>query len=132
LISSTKLSRLLVKKISISKHLDEIEKNQKKQGRKFKDGHLKAIKHLINKKEKRHEHKVLFMSECIEMGIVYDDVLEDLCFQAKNKEEKQEIVLPLDLTLAITACLAGGFLVLIPTPATEMVGVAVFTWALSS
>lgn len=116
------------KKISIANHIKEIEKEQKKKGRKFQPGHLEAIKKLIEKKEKRHEHKVIFMAECIQLGIVYDDFLEEICFLAKHKDEKGEVAIPLDLTLAVTACLAGGFLMLIPTPATELIGYTVAAW----
>lgn len=114
-------------KIDISKHLDHIEKESKKQGAKQSSKEFKFVKEKIKKKDKRRSHKAEFINECISLGIDYDDDLEALVYEAKHKDKdkenekedkKEEIIveLPYVFVAGVTISLAGLFITCIPIP----------------
>jgi len=113
------------KAISLDSMLDKAQRDIKQRGKQISKDQFSAIKKLFKKKESKHNHKIQFMAECIEMGIVYDAELEQMAFEAKHKEDQPEIVLSLQLALGVTCCCVGGFLMFIPIPMSLAVGEAV-------
>lgn len=72
------------KKIDIEKELKQVEKEVAAKGGKLHKNDIKKISKLIKEKEKKHNHKALFMADCIEYGIEYDAELANLDFMAKH------------------------------------------------
>ena len=117
------------KNISIDSMLDKMQNHLKQNGHKLSKDQIKAIKKMFKKKESKHKHKIQFMADCIEMGVIYDAELEQMAFEAKHrddKEDKEEVVISLPMALGVTCCCAGGFLFFIPIPLCVTVGEAVF------
>ena len=117
------------KSISISQFLDSAQKEMKARGKKIGKVQLDAIKKYFKKKESKRAHKVWFMAECIEMGVVYDDALEQAVFESKHTDVKDPgIIIPLGLSIGITCCVCGGVLMMIPLPFCREVGAGVLTF----
>jgi hypothetical protein len=119
------------KKISIDSILDNMQSQLKQKGHKLSKDQLSAVKKMFKKKESKHNHKIQFMADCIEMGIIYDADLEQMAFEAKHKDDKPEIVLSLPMALGVTCCCVGAFLMFIPIPVSMAVGEAVCTFGAS-
>lgn len=116
------------KKISIDSVLDNMQTVLKQKGHKLSKDQLSAFKKMFNKKESKRDHKIMFMADCIEMGVVYDAELEQMAFEAKHKDDKPEVVLTLTMALGVTCCCAGAFLMFIPIPVSMAVGEAILTF----
>lgn len=112
------------KRIDIESQLDQIERNATKQGAKFKKGEMKQIKSLLKKKDKKHSHKALYLAERDMYDIPFDPMECEFLYKAASKhdkhEEKEEVELPLRVTIGITASLCGYFLSFIPHPYAKM------------
>jgi hypothetical protein len=109
------------KKIDLEHHLDHIEKEVRKKGGQFKPGEMKQIKKMLKKKEKKRNHKALYLYECNLWDISFDQFECDYHYQAsksdkKREKEDTEIEVPLRLTVGVTAFLCGCFLKIIPHP----------------
>ena len=91
---------------------------------------------MIEKREKKKEHRLFFMNDCYMNDLQYDascyEILADMDFQAKHKDkddEKQEkeVYIPVTVTIGITAALCGYFLKIIPHPACQAASVFLVT-----
>jgi hypothetical protein len=78
------------KKIDLNKQLDVVEKEIKKNGGKLLKGEMKAIRKILDKKQKRIEHKAMYMEICQEHNIPYNSEEEILLYEAKHSNEKKE------------------------------------------
>lgn len=107
-------------KINLENQLDQIEKEIKKDGGKLKKDEFKKIRKIIKDKEKRSNHKAMYMADCMAYGIEYNTEIECLNFMAKHghdmDEEKEEVVLPIRVTIGVTVALCGLFLMFVPIP----------------
>lgn len=112
------------KSINLESQLDQIEKDAIKQGAKFRKGEMKQIKSLLKKNEKKHNHKAVYLTECNMYNIPFDQLECDHLYKAVSKhdkkEDKEEIEVPLRVTIGITASLCGYFLSFIPHPHAQM------------
>lgn len=113
------------KKIDIDAHLDQIERDAKKQGAQFKKNEMKQIKKDLKKAGKKHHHKALFLYECNMYDIEFTQADCDFHFEnlmmAKHshghgKEDEKEVKVPIRVSIGITASLCGYFLSFIPHP----------------
>jgi hypothetical protein len=110
------------KKIDLENHLNQIEKEAKKKGAKFKSGEIKQIAKMLKKKGKKRNHKALYLYECNIYNIPFDQLECDYLYQASKhdkkdeKEDKEEIEVPLRLSVGVTASLCGYFLGFVPHP----------------
>ena len=107
------------KKIDLEDHLNQIEKEAKRRGAQFKSGEMKQIKKMLKKKEKKQNHKALYLYECNMYDISFDQFECDYLYQASKhvkNEDKEDIDVPLRLTIGVTASLCGYFLKFIPHP----------------
>lgn len=114
------------KQIDIDAQLDQIERDAIKQGAKFKKGEMKQIRSVLKKKEKKHNHKALYLAECNMYDIPFDNVECDFLYKSASKhdkkEDKEEQELPLRVTVGVTASLCGYFLKFIPHPYAQTAG----------
>lgn len=121
-------------KIDISKSLDQVEKEIKAKGGKISKAELKAIKNTINKSEKKHNHKALYMAAALESGCNYDaeavntewDYLCKSASKGKDKED-EEMILPVRVTVGVTIALVGGFITILPFPPCKTWGPALIS-----
>lgn len=112
------------KKVDIDGHIDQIERDAKKQGAQFKKGEIKQYKKDIKKTGKKHGHKAVFLYECNMYGIDFSQEACDLDFNymlsksAKHhgKDDEKEVKVPIRVSIGITASLCGYFLSFIPHP----------------
>lgn len=113
-------------KINLDKQLDQIEKDIKKDGGKFKKEEFNKIRKIIKDKEKRSNHRAMYMADCIAYGIEYNAEVETLNFMAGHghdkDEEKEEVVLPIRVTIGVTVALCGLFLMFVPFPICQTYG----------
>ena len=116
------------KKIDLEAHVDAIEKEAKKRGAKFKPGEIKQVKKDLKKKNKKHEHKAMFLYDCNMFGIDFNqdecDFHFDNMYMAKTakghgKEDDKEVKVPIRISIGITASLCGYFLGFIPHPVAQ-------------
>jgi len=113
------------KKIDLDKQLDKVEKQMKDGGAKYSSSEMKKIRKSIKSKEKRSNHKALYMAECMELGIDYSADMEAMVYMAKHgkdKEEEPTIEMPLRVTVGVTIALCGLFLCFIPIPVCQAWG----------
>jgi hypothetical protein len=112
------------KKIDISKYLHQIEKKIKDKGGKISQQELDQIKKTIKEGEARHNHQALYMASAMESGCDYNaEAIEIewnyLCNSAstsKDKDSKEEITLPVRVTVGVTIALVGLFITVLPFP----------------
>lgn len=117
------------KAISFNQFFDYAQNEMKARGKKISKGQMEGIKKFFKKKEAKHSHKILFMAECISMGVEYDAELEQLAFEAKHEDLKDPgIVPPLGLSIGIACCVCGGVLMMLPIPFSKNVGAGVLTF----
>lgn len=125
---------ILGKSVNLDSLFDAIDVEIKKNGQKPDKTKLSFIKKLIKKKESKINHKVMFMANCIEMGIGYDAELEHLSFIAKHKEDKEKDIglgdIPIDLSIGIVCCVCGGVLAMIPIPMSREIGMSLFGYGI--
>lgn len=112
-------------KIDIEKALDYVFQEVKKKGKKIDKSYEKTLKEMFKKHKVRFDHKKEFQKQCFINNIAYDDVLENLEFIAKHKDdhskdEKVEVRLPIRLVIGITATLCGVFLLFVPHPGAQV------------
>lgn len=118
------------KKIDIEKSFAQVEKEAKAKGQKIDKNHLKILKNRFKTHEKRADHKAVYMAHCMEFDIPYNAVEEQILyenymtsspdyFEAKSnhgKDDDEENVLPLRVTIGVTMALVGIFLYVVPFP----------------
>lgn len=122
----------LGKAVSLDKVFDSVKNQLKNEGINIKDEYFKNYKKIYKHKEKKHMHQLGYIAECLENGIEYDAALCELDFQCKHKDsDKEPIILPFQLQLGITCCLAGGFLSLIQIPFVSNIGYGVFNFGIA-
>lgn len=111
-------------KIKLSPLFDQIEKEMKKSGAKFSKDEFKQVKKAIEKKEKRLDHKDLYMQDCIEYGIDFDEDVELFLYEKKHgkDEEKSEMCMPIRVTIGVSVALCGLFLFFVPIPQCKTAG----------
>lgn len=113
------------KKINLEKHLDQIEQDIKNDGGKLKKDEFKKIRKIIKDKEKRSDHKAMYMADCMAYGIEYNTEVENLNFILKHghdKDENKEVDLPIRVTIGVTVALCGLFLMFVPVPICQAYG----------
>lgn len=117
-------------KIDLSKNLDQVEKEARARGRPVDKKYMNEMRRRLNKEERRHAHKAIYMASCIEYGLPYNAEEELLIYQASakvlimlkhshekdKKDNDKEIVLPLRVTIGVTMSLVGLFLYVVPLP----------------
>lgn len=112
------------KKCDIDTQLDQIEREATQRGAQFKRGEMKQIRTMLRKSEKKHNHKALYLAECNMYDIPFDQLECDYLYKAASKhdkkEDKEEVELPLRVTIGVTASLCGYFLSFIPHPYAQM------------
>lgn len=118
--------------VNIDSIFDNVQKNLKKEGHKLNKDVWKNYKKTFKSKEKKHNHKMRYMAQCIEFGIDYDPFNAQFDFEAKhrNPDEAPEVLIPFEVALGVTCCLCGGFLYLVPLPMCQPVGTGVFNFGI--
>lgn len=102
------------KKIDLDKQLDHVEKEMKKGGAKVSSSEMKQVRKLIKHKEKRAMHKEMYLADCIVCGMEYNAEWEQLEYSAKHEGDKEEVELPLQVTIGVSVALCGLLLTFIP------------------
>lgn len=104
------------KKIDLKKELDRVEKEVNKMGGKFKKGEIKSIHNMIKNKEKKYNHKALYIADCMEFYLEYSAEDEQILFHAKHgyENEEEEMEIPLRITVGVIKALCGEFFIVIP------------------
>lgn len=120
--------------IDLDHHLDIIEKEMKKNGAKYSKSEMKQVRAVIKKSEKKHNHKALYMANSLEHDLEYDEALMNieydyLCRAAKSKEkdDTEEMALPVRVTVGVTMALCGLFITIIPIPICRTYGPQIVT-----
>lgn len=109
-------------KIQFGKALDQVEKEIKSRGGKIDSKVMKKIKKDLEKKEKRANHKSLYMSNCLEFNLPHNAEEEACLFEvaypiaSSINDKDDEICVPLRVTIGVTVALCGVFLLFVPLP----------------
>jgi hypothetical protein len=117
-------------KIDINKSLDQVEREIKHKGSKISNAEIKAIRKIIKDNEKKHNHKAIYMTACMESGVEYNPEavnfeFDYLCKAAKHdkdKDKEEEIVLPVRVTVGVVMALCGVFITVLPFPPCKTYG----------
>jgi hypothetical protein len=117
-------------KINIDKSLDQIEKEIKHKGSKISKAEIKSIRKTIKDHEKKHNHKALYMAAAMESGCEYNPEavhfeFDYLCKAAKHghdKDEGEEMVMPVRVTVGVVMALCGLFITILPFPPCKTYG----------
>lgn len=112
------------RRIDIDSQLDQIERDAKKGGAKFKSGEMKAIRNKLKKADKKSGHKAHYLFQCNMYAIDFDQSACDLDFDnyymaARSKHDKEDdkkVEVPLRVSIGVTCSLCGYFLSFIPHP----------------
>lgn len=116
------------RKIDLDTHIDAIEKEAKTQGAKFKPGEIKQVKKDLKKKNKKHEHKAMFLYDCNvfcidfnqdECDFHFDNIHMAKSAKGHGKEDEKEVKVPIRISIGISASLCGYFLSFIPHPVAQ-------------
>ena len=117
-------------KINVDKFVDDVGSEIKKKGQKAPKKEFDAIKKKIKSRDKKHKGHALYLANTMyldgyEMN-EHDEVMMVGDFMAKSaekhdkdkdKDDKEEVVLPSLLVYGVTISLCGLFLMCIPIPA---------------
>lgn len=117
-------------KINVDKFMDDVGSELKKKGHKAPKKEFDAIKKKIKSRDKKHKGHALYLANTMyldgyEMN-EHDEVMMVGDFMAKSakkndkdkdKDDKEEVVLPSLLVYGVTISLCGLFLMCIPIPA---------------
>lgn len=112
-------------KINIENSLDKVEQEAKARGRPVPKDQMKEMRRRLKKADKRHNHKAMYMANCIEYDLPFNADEESLLYvMAKNSHRKdkdnKEDVLPLRVTIGVTMSLVGLFLYVVPLPVCKL------------
>lgn len=109
--------------IDIAKQLNEVQRRAKAKGQKIENKHIKVLKSEFQKIENKHKHRADYMIECMKLDIPYTAFEADLHFDAlytsKNQnqpDKKDEVYIPITVTVGVTLSLCGLFLLFVPIP----------------
>ncbi len=117
-------------KINVDKFMDDVSSELKKKGQKAPKKEFDAIKKKIKSRDKKHKGHAVYLANTMyldgyEMN-EHDEVMMVGDFMAKSakkhdkdkdKDDKEEVVLPSLLVYGVTISLCGLFLMCIPIPA---------------
>ena len=109
------------RRIDTDRALSEIENNAKKNGAQFKPGEMKSVKGIIQKGEKKHFLKALYIYDCNFNALDCNETEYQIIAKSDHKDskDKKDIDVPIRVTIGVTAALAGYFLGFIPHPLTQ-------------
>lgn len=106
------------KKIDVSKEIDKIESELKRQGGKPPKGIFKQFKDFVKNKEKKHKHRALCMEAYfLDQPNMSFETYESLHTIAEKKQDQknEKEDLPLKFAVAVSLVLGGAF-VMFATP----------------
>ncbi len=116
-------------KIDLNKSLDQVEREIRSKGGKISKSEMKALRKVVKDTDKKHNHKALYMGACMESGAEYNPEMvafefDSLCkaSKGKDKEEGEEMVLPVRLTVGVVMALCGLFITVLPFPPCKTYG----------
>ncbi len=111
-------------RINLDNQLDQVEHDIKRSGGKLKNDDMKQVRKLIKKKEKRSNHKAMYIAACLEYNLPYNAEEEHCLYMARrvNDKEEDDIYIPLRVTIGITVALCGLFLTFVPIPICKLWG----------
>jgi len=104
-------------------YIDQVGKEIHKQTGKTPHKELSAIKKKLKKKDKKSKHHALYIADTMYLeGYEMNALDEEMMFMAKHgkdkdKDDKEEVVLPSLLVYGVTITLCGLFLMVLPIPA---------------
>lgn len=109
------------KEIDLEAHINQVEKEAKKKGAKFKPGEIKQLKKSLKIKDKNHGHKLTCIYEGNFEDLQYEEIDFVNLYEAshKSKDKDKQIEVPIRVTIGVTASLCGYFLSFIPHPAAQ-------------
>lgn len=102
--------------IDLDKQLKKVETEINKKGFGIPKEEFKALTKKLKKKEKRSKHRALYLETCLlNPGMTFNLEEEQLLFNAAHgAEEKEELDVPIRLTVGVTVALVGLFLIVAP------------------
>ncbi len=124
------------KKIDIDKQIDQAEREIKAQGGKLKKDQLKGFRKYVKNKEKRQQHRAMYIADSMIYGFPYDAEEEALLFRAAHKDHKDkdedkdelEVGIPPSMIIGVTVGLCGLFMSFVPIPICQTWGPRCMTW----
>ena len=108
------------KRVDIEAQLNQIEMQAIKNGARFKRGEMNQIRNMLKKCENKQHHRAVYLAECNMYDISYNEIEWNSFYKYASsrhkKEDKEEVEVPLRVTIGVTASLCGYFLSFIPHP----------------
>lgn len=110
-------------KLNIESSLNKIEQMSKAKGKPVPKAQMKEMRRRLKKADKRHNHKAMYMANCIEFDLPFNAEEESFLYEMVESAEKKhdhdddrETELPLRVTIGVTMSLVGLFLYVVPFP----------------